>query len=846
MRKWKLAALILLPLLQGMMGSCSKGSDDGEPTPSNGSDSLKMLIVASCPNMACELIEASQDGNEVNTRFSAKWGDKPTSEVWAKQNDKLVYLGKQSISFTSSEKDKGAINIDGTGKIDAGKPYEIIGLSCSWRRDGDELFYRTDLHRSGSFGTYFKTVGGKWFVEASSRVAGTVEILYVINKTDKPVKFRHKGFDVENKWYYTHAEVSIDKGTIVNTEQNGDAIGEEGEMPVFTGKNALKVYSFYVPNGNKIKDAQLIAEIDGKEVRSVNRISSDITLQTDHTYGIFAVWDGEKLTLGDGGEPVVLDLTDPEKSDISVVSLDNQGTMSIMTTEDKAPKVGDYLCSGPTEMAPYGYMLRVTEVNKVASSRGVATDKWMFIIKTAAAALNEILGNYHYAFPIDLRDIKINQVYDNDGNSLEVIEKEPNEWKIPVKLNLGDNLTVTPELLIRPKKLIPYIDTKNKQFEKFGADVEMEVSFSLQLDAKIDGKFKKKIPLCSVLLDPIVICDTPPIVLSIVVEVFIEFDADGHVKLSWVPIRNTWLVNAGAYYDFQSAKIKPNVGSEGGEKKYITTKVLEDSGKSADMIEGGLSFNGSVSASVGVDVSVGVNGCNLPGRVKFFSSLLDCIKDVLTLEIGTDVTRKFSATLGIDNFNTDVWNDFHFNDNCKLEFFWKAYVQFFIRILNPFSNEFLGVEPKLESQPVPFYNDALYPTLFIPDFNKVKATIADRAILVSAAKYKPYFGNTLFKEELYGFRYGKYVNSYTKITDWVDVPIINERHVYEDLIIMVQGAIPVDKLEKDCTYFVCPFSYEHTPLDTYNYFHRKGIYFRVHNDGTITFNELPNIPGVDL
>jgi hypothetical protein len=63
---------------------------------------------------------------------------------------------------------------------------------------------------------------------------------------------------------------------------------------------------------------------------------------------------------------------------------------------------------------------------------------------------------------------------------------------------------------------------------------------------------------------------------------------------------------------------------------------------------------------------------------------------------------------------------------------------------------------------------------------------------------------------------------------------------------MVQGAIPVDKLEKDCTYFVCPFSYEHTPLDTYNYFHRKGIYFRVHNDGTITFNELPNIPGVDL
>jgi hypothetical protein len=173
-------------------------------------------------------------------------------------------------------------------------------------------------------------------------------------------------------------------------------------------------------------------------------------------------------------------------------------------------------------------------------------------------------------------------------------------------------------------------------------------------------------------------------------------------------------------------------------------------------------------------------------------------------------------------------------------------MQFFMRIWNPLSKAFWGLEPKLESKPIPLYDDILYPTLFVPYFNKIKATISDRKVILTAAKFRPYFWNTLFKEEAYGFRYGKYVNNYTKIKEWTDVPIVNEQHIYEDLISAVQGVISLDDLTKDCIYFVCPYSYEYTPFGTYNYFHRKGIYIRVSSDGTITFNELPNIPGVDL
>ena len=65
----------------------------------------------------------------------------------------------------------------------------------------------------------------------------------------------------------------------------------------------------------------------------------------------------------------ILDYSDPVKSGVDVVDYDmGGGYMAITTTEDKAPKEGDFLCSGPTDTAPLGYLLKVVDVEKVDPS----------------------------------------------------------------------------------------------------------------------------------------------------------------------------------------------------------------------------------------------------------------------------------------------------------------------------------------------------------------------------------------------------------------------------------------------------------------------------------------------
>lgn len=558
-------------------------------------------------------------------------------------------------------------------------------------------------------------------------------------------------------------------------------------------------------------------------------------------------------------EPVVFDVTNPETSEINVVSLERDGTMAIEAPEEKAPKVGDIICSGPTEEAPYGYMLKVTEITKT-SEEARATDSWgkykvyKFLIKTVAAALNELISNFHYSHHVDFDDIKIDKVTDNEGNVLEMIEENPKEWKIPMELNLGPNLTIRPEITIKPKDLVLYIDVKDKQFEKFGADFDFDLDMSLQIDAKLDSKFEKSVNLFYILLDPIPICETPPIAITPLFQVYLTFKADGHIQLSCVPIRNTYEVSVGAYYDFKTQKVVPtkeipDASDEDDKFQYYTIKEKEKESnkeKEVNAVEAGLYFNGSAMASIGASLSIGVDGCNYVGRVDFLPKQLDVVADMLSLDVWYDFNRVITANLGIDNIKTDAWDEYNFWDGCKIENYGQAHLQFFLRVWNPFKDKFVGYEPEKEFFTWHFWEDDLFPTLFVPDYKKLTAKLNNDKVVLNVARYKPYFWNSLFKEESYGFQYGKYVNRDTPITDWKDVTVTNIIGKADDPLSFFDGVIPMSDLEKGSTYYVCPYSYGIIPTGEYNYLHREGLYFRVNDNGTLSFNELPDIPGFDL
>lgn len=97
------------------------------------------------------------------------------------------------------------------------------------------------------------------------------------------------------------------------------------------------------------------------------------------------------------------DYSDPVKSGVDVVEYDmGGGYMAITTTEDKAPKLGDFLCSGATEKAPLGYLLKVVDIEKVdpsiiaeyntKSGTRVGSDGGdTYLVTTAMATLDEVL-----------------------------------------------------------------------------------------------------------------------------------------------------------------------------------------------------------------------------------------------------------------------------------------------------------------------------------------------------------------------------------------------------------------------------------------------------------------------
>ena len=545
-------------------------------------------------------------------------------------------------------------------------------------------------------------------------------------------------------------------------------------------------------------------------------------------------------------EPTIYDVTNPETSEINVMSIEKDGTMSIEASEEKAPKVGDIICSGPTELAPYGYLLRVTEVNKrseVRSTRSWREDLklWKFVLKTTTAAFNEVLSNFHYAKHINFDDIQIDQLTDSEGNNLQIIEEKPKEWKVPMKLDLGPNLTIKPEIIIKPKDLFLYVDVKDKEFQKFGADFDMDVDVSLQIDVKLDSKFEKSFSLFYIFLKPIPICAEPPIVLTPLFQVYLTFKADGQIKLSCVPVNNTYRIQAGAYYDFIQKKIIPNVDGD-----YYNITLEKEGVKNMNSVEGGITFNGSVSAALGASLSLGIDGCNYVGRVNFIPEKMSFLADMVSVDFWYDLVMSLSAKLGIDNINTEVWNDYHIYDQCKSENTFKDHLQFFLRIWNPFKGQFVGFEPKIDDIGSHFWEDDLYPSLFVPDYQDLTAKPKNGAVMLHVKKYRPYFWNILFKEQGYGFRYAKFIDKDTKMTNWKNVPASNVIGNENDPLWFFDGMIPMDDLEKGSRYFVCPYSYVLTPAGSYTYLHRDGLYFRVNDNGTISFNELPNIPGFDL
>ena len=131
------------------------------------------------------------------------------------------------------------------------------------------------------------------------------EVIHVRNEADHLIQFSHCGFESEDDlWYHTTGAVAMDDGSFHVDNKAAEAPVLTGTTIIHAGTNGV-IISAYRANGNKISQARMVAEVDGKSVLTTNTRSSDLDLQIGHAYHMYVVWDGAALhfrNAADGSE----------------------------------------------------------------------------------------------------------------------------------------------------------------------------------------------------------------------------------------------------------------------------------------------------------------------------------------------------------------------------------------------------------------------------------------------------------------------------------------------------------------------------------------------------------------
>lgn len=176
--------------------------------------------------------------------------------------------------------------------------YGVCGKESSL--DNNEISICANLYRT----TMAQAIAPVWFMsdfknnnsEIECKYLGTFELLHIKNNSNQKMVFKWNGYEANQKWYYEFANF-LPETMIV--KENSSA-GDEDVMPVDAvasispGEESTMI-SWFIPNGKKMKDAALLATIDGKEIKSISRKSSSLTIEVGHAYHLYAHWDGKNL-----------------------------------------------------------------------------------------------------------------------------------------------------------------------------------------------------------------------------------------------------------------------------------------------------------------------------------------------------------------------------------------------------------------------------------------------------------------------------------------------------------------------------------------------------------------------
>ena len=158
----------------------------------------------------------------------------------------------------------------------------------------------------------------------------TYELLHVENNSNQPIPFSLSGYNASPLWFRTYSTLELtSSGFVIGEGGSGGGGGSfapgkrtklevnpvmESPLVWIAPHSEQIVVSAYLPNGNKISDAQIVAVINGKTVYSSNTISSNVELKQGHAYHMYATWDGTELKFENKNQ--IADVLTVEQTDI--------------------------------------------------------------------------------------------------------------------------------------------------------------------------------------------------------------------------------------------------------------------------------------------------------------------------------------------------------------------------------------------------------------------------------------------------------------------------------------------------------------------------------------------------
>lgn len=121
----------------------------------------------------------------------------------------------------------------------------------------------------------------------------TYELLHIKNTTDSDISFALLGFE-EGTWFKQKGSLCIDDGSfVVDAPSTKDPVTTTSVT--VKARESETIVSAYIPTGQPIQMARMVAQVNEQEVKSVNTKSSGVQLKQGRAYHMYAGWNGKEL-----------------------------------------------------------------------------------------------------------------------------------------------------------------------------------------------------------------------------------------------------------------------------------------------------------------------------------------------------------------------------------------------------------------------------------------------------------------------------------------------------------------------------------------------------------------------